>query len=132
MNQKKLIILILAAVVLLGGVLFVVKKSSMEKDITERSIDGGGSLNALVDGGGERKDEVRIEGRIRSISEGLLEIEDSVGVAVSLKIDGSTPVFFTNDEQNFEPRQIADLRVSETVMIDYDKKTEEIQLITVR
>lgn len=129
MDKKKLVILTLISVLLVGGIIFFIGWLAGKKEADKN----GEPLSGLIkkDANTERIRK-KIEGKIKTITEGTLEVEDSSGLVTSLKIDGSTPVFFIDGNKQAELRQLADLRVSETVSIDYDEATGRVLSISVR
>ncbi|MFA5962269.1 MAG: hypothetical protein WC848_06320 [Parcubacteria group bacterium] len=140
MDKKKLALV--ASLILLVGALALVllvktknqneqaalsgEKRQLSNPVTALPIENLTKLEKSSSASGQA-----IAGKVKLIQEDTLAVEDRDGTLNGFGISGSTPVFFVEEGKADELKQMADLRIGDSVEISYDEATMEVGAINV-
>jgi len=138
MDKKKLaLISLLLVAIIVAVMLFIKNRNTSNKNLADEFSSKNSTINKKNPNAFKRE----ATGKIKTIDKNTLVIidantpikdltKDKAGIEFSLKTSPATIVFFTEKEKQ-QQKALTDLKVGDSVNVEYDNLTKEVNTVTV-
>ena len=131
-RKKTFLILLLVMLIIVAGIVFYGLKTP--KEVTDQNNSQANSkpvaTNLFSQNTDSTKKTVSLTGTADKIEEKTLIIKDAT-IATIVNINGATPVMLKQKDGTLKAGQIANLRINDSIKVEYDLETKDVQLITI-
>jgi cytochrome c-type biogenesis protein CcmE len=136
MNKRKILTIIVVAIILIATIFLIVLRvangnknnKNVEAPVSGQSKNNSNMFDVKNSSNAKM---IEITGSVKEIMEKTMTITTAQG-DVSVGINGATPVMLSMDKNvQLTVGQIADVRLNDSVDVQYDQNTKEAHLVTI-
>ena len=133
-RKKAFLILLLVMLIIVAGIVFYGLKTPKEDaGLNNPSTEKKPTVtNLFSQNSDSTKKTVSLTGTADKIAEKTLTVKDATTSASTVvNINGATPVMLKQKDGTLKAGQIANLRINDSIKVEYDSETKDVQLITI-
>ena len=131
-RKKTFLILLLVMLIIVAGIVFYGLKTP--KEVTDQNNSQANSKPVATNLFSQNMDSTKkiasLTGTVDKIAEKTLSVKDTK-TSTSVNINGATPVMHKQKDGTLKVGQIADLKTNDSIKVEYDIETKNVQLITI-
>ena len=127
-RKKTFLILLLVMLIIVAGIVFYGLKTP--KEVTDQNNSQANSKPVATNLFSQNTDSTKKTVSLTGTADKTLIIKDAT-IATIVNINGATPVMLKQKDGTLKAGQIANLRINDSIKVEYDLETKDVQLITI-